>query len=236
MVGFVNLKLKSLVICHLKKKRESSCQNVHAFSLFVITKRNALSVDPAWSSSTLLRPTTPKTTTTAWMFLATTKKFILRSGLFVIDSSKANNPKNDDYCLNENSNFGSGDPDCSSSTLTRPTTPKATTTRTTWTSSSTLLRPTTPKTTTMATTKKFVSFPGIRPVHCRLFWGQQPQKRLLRPWLSERPAMLLISGDPDCLLSTPSRPTTPKATITATTKVWKVNVAINHFLRASNAY
>ena len=62
--------------------------------------RDALSGDLAWSSSTLLKPTTPKMTTTAWTFLATTKKFFQRSSLFVVDSFEANNPKNDDYCQN----------------------------------------------------------------------------------------------------------------------------------------
>ena len=39
---------------------------------------SALSGDPDCSSSTPVRPTTPKTTTTAWTFLATTKKFVRR--------------------------------------------------------------------------------------------------------------------------------------------------------------
>ena len=87
----------------------------------------SVSGDPACSLSTLLRPATPKMTTTAW----TTSLYV------------------------------SGDPACSSSTLLRPATPKMTTTA--WTtslsisgdlacSSSTLLRPATPKTTTSAWT------------------------------------------------------------------------------------
>ena len=59
-----------------------------------------ISGDPAWSLSTLLRPRTPKTTTTAWTFLATTKKFVWRSGLIIVNSSVAKSPKNDYYCLN----------------------------------------------------------------------------------------------------------------------------------------
>ena len=104
-------------------------------------------------------------------------------------------------------------------------------------------------------------FPEIRTVHRRPLQGQQPQKRLLPEQPRHDQKVRIISGDPACSLSTLLRLTTPKgvqlplyqsrpeqATPTSLeiedclrfalrrNEVQKVNVAINHFLRASNAY
>ncbi len=68
----------------------------------------------------------------------------------------------------KNSKFGSGNSDCSSSTLLKPTTPKQ------------LLRP---RLSERPRPGPRYSFPEIRTVRHRPLRGQQPQKRLLLPEL-----------------------------------------------------
>ena len=89
------------------------------------------------------------------------------------------------------SRTATSDPACLSLTLLRPTTPKTTTTD--W-ATSPLFREFNFLSIRCGQVhtfkKKFVLFPEIRTVLCRLFWSQQPQKRLL----PEQPCLSLESS------------------------------------------